>query len=402
MSFKIEKVKIINYKSVENAEFNLESGLNILIGENGSGKSNVLQFIYSFVGVSHFLRMRNIRSPRINNLTYSFDLGLLDKKIKDKFHISIEAKVRENNEKKIEYYNILNFKRTNNNKVKFEETIEMDFKKSKERNETLFEEINVLRGLRKKYIRFNLPEDDYSNWIATPNKFVIESNGFIEFEELTYYSLFYNFEDSFEELKSLDSKEDDNESKFQNIKSEILLRFDTFKKSIELDTVLAKYSPIIDIRLNPNINVYSDDKKIFVENLIIDFKIQGNWVSWNYLSDGTKRLFYLITETLSLRNGILLIEEPELGIHPHQLYLIMDFLKEQSYTNQIIISTHSPIVLDILSPEELKNIVVTKMTSKGTKLSKLNKAEITKAKEYMNTVGDLSSYWLHSDLEKND
>ena len=127
--------------------------------------------------------------------------------------------------------------------------------------------------------------------------------------------------------------------------------------------------------------------------------IGNDWLPWSYLSDGTKRLFYIITECISIENGIILVEEPELGIHPHQLFKLMDFLKEQSRTKQVIITTHSPMVLDILNENELDRITIAEY-DKETKFLKLNEEQISKAKEYINEVGELSYYWLHSDLEK--
>ncbi|WP_309332700.1 AAA family ATPase [Mucilaginibacter sp.] len=100
-------------------------------------------------------------------------------------------------------------------------------------------------------------------------------------------------------------------------------------------------------------------------------------------------------------DGLVLIEEPELGIHPHQFNLLMNFLKEQSEHKQIIISTHSPKALDHLSPDELNSILITYYDlKKGTQIRHLTNKEITKAKKYMKEVGFFSDYWLLSDLEE--
>ncbi len=120
---------------------------------------------------------------------------------------------------------------------------------------------------------------------------------------------------------------------------------------------------------------------------------------WSYLSDGTKRLFYLVSECLTVDEGIILVEEPELGIHPHQLLKVLDFLKEQSRTKQVIISTHSPLALDVLKEDELDRIIIATY-EKGTRFYHLTEEEKIKAKKYMNEVGELSYYWLHSNLEK--
>ena len=97
-------------------------------------------------------------------------------------------------------------------------------------------------------------------------------------------------------------------------------------------------------------------------------------------------------------NRIFLIEEPELGIHPHQLYSLMDFLKDQSRNSQIIITTHSPQSLDILTSEELNKIIISKKVNGKTQFHKLNKDKVNLAKEYMKEI-NLSDYWLKSDLE---
>jgi predicted ATPase len=150
---------------------------------------------------------------------------------------------------------------------------------------------------------------------------------------------------------------------------------------------------------------------------MLEFDINGNMLPFESLSDGTKRMFYIITETgvpdtSYFGSGfyssgpdigrILLIEEPELGIHPHQLQLLMDFLKEQSQHKQIIITTHSPQVLDILKNDELNRIIIASHSpEKGTQLRQLTEKEETKAKTYMSETGFLSDYWKYSDLDSN-
>ena len=131
-----------------------------------------------------------------------------------------------------------------------------------------------------------------------------------------------------------------------------------------------------------------------VENIIIEFKINNSWVPWSYLSDGTKRLFYIITECISVEEDIVLIEEPELGIHPHQLFSLMNFIKEQARTKQIIITTHSPMVLDILPPDELNKIAIVSLAGNKSVFNKLSSEQMETAKQYMAEVGDLSYYWL--------
>ena len=77
--------------------------------------------------------------------------------------------------------------------------------------------------------------------------------------------------------------------------------------------------------------------------------------SWVGLSDGTLRglaLAYIIeTASMSLDSAgvpaVSLIEELENGIHPGQLRAIFDLLEEQSPSGQFILSSHSPLVIDL-------------------------------------------------------
>jgi predicted ATP-dependent endonuclease of OLD family len=102
-------------------------------------------------------------------------------------------------------------------------------------------------------------------------------------------------------------------------------------------------------------------------------------------------------------NRIILIEEPELGIHPHQFDKLLNILREESETKQIIITSHSPQVLNKLDSSELDRIIIAYTTNdkKGTQLRHLNRDELIKAKQYIED-DFLSDYWLHSDLEKSD
>ena len=191
---------------------------------------------------------------------------------------------------------------------------------------------------------------------------------------------------------------DDESNKIRDIKKEDVLNQLKVKEKIIEN--LKVYTSIEDVRFSSNINIYRDEKSIIIDNIKIEFKLNGNWLPWSQLSDGTKRLFYIISEVTN-SNGLVLIEEPELGIHPHQFNLLMDFLKEQSEQKQIIISTHSPKALDHLSQDELSNILLTYYDlKKGTQIRHLTKKEVAKAKRYMKEVGFFSDYWLLSDLEE--
>lgn len=52
-------------------------------------------------------------------------------------------------------------------------------------------------------------------------------------------------------------------------------------------------------------------------------------------------------------SGLSLIEEPELGLHPRILTSFVDQLRTFAESQQVIMTTHSPTLLDSLAPEEV-------------------------------------------------
>ncbi len=49
----------------------------------------------------------------------------------------------------------------------------------------------------------------------------------------------------------------------------------------------------------------------------------------------------------------ILIDEPELGLHPYAISLLADLIKSVSERTQVIISTQSPTLLDYFAPEQI-------------------------------------------------
>ena len=74
------------------------------------------------------------------------------------------------------------------------------------------------------------------------------------------------------------------------------------------------------------------------------------------LSDGTLRFMALATlllQPVQMRPKVILIDEPELGLHPYAVTLLAAMLREASVESQIIVATQSPILLDHFQPEEV-------------------------------------------------
>lgn len=83
------------------------------------------------------------------------------------------------------------------------------------------------------------------------------------------------------------------------------------------------------------------------------------------LSDGTIRFICLATALLQPDPpATMIIDEPELGLHPFAINLLASLIQSASERTQVIVSTQSPALLDQFKPEEI--IVVNRQQGHST------------------------------------
>lgn len=89
-------------------------------------------------------------------------------------------------------------------------------------------------------------------------------------------------------------------------------------------------------------------------------------------SDGSLRFFALVT-LLNLSSemlpSVILLDEPELGLHPAAIGLVAGMIEQLSYDRQIIVATQSPLLVDEF---DLDEIIVLDLEDGRTKLRKLD------------------------------
>jgi len=74
------------------------------------------------------------------------------------------------------------------------------------------------------------------------------------------------------------------------------------------------------------------------------------------LSDGTLRAMCLVTLLLQPEDdlpGLIIVDEPELGLHPYALNVIAALFKKASHHAQVVVSTQSSAFLDNFEPEDI-------------------------------------------------
>lgn len=94
------------------------------------------------------------------------------------------------------------------------------------------------------------------------------------------------------------------------------------------------------------------------------------------LSDGTLRFICLTTllmQPIHLLPDTVLIDEPELGLHPYAVHVLADMLKEVAEVKQVIISTQSVELLNAFDPQD---VVVVEQQRGMTSLRRLDAGEL--------------------------
>lgn len=87
----------------------------------------------------------------------------------------------------------------------------------------------------------------------------------------------------------------------------------------------------------------------------LQFHERGVGRPWNVdeISDGTVQTLCLLIAIFDPRNVLLVIEEPENSIHPWVIRNILDACVEASGEKQILLTTHSPVVIDHVPPDKV-------------------------------------------------
>jgi predicted ATPase len=111
------------------------------------------------------------------------------------------------------------------------------------------------------------------------------------------------------------------------------------------------------------------------------------------MSDGTLRaLGALVASRQGNEQGIeptiVVIEEPETALHPAAIAALMDALREASEKTQIVVTSHSPEVLDHVSAEE-DALLVTESHASVTVLAEVDKAGREAIRRHLYTPGEL-------------
>ena len=296
---KIEKVHIKNIKGIKDLELSFRKDdkildLIVLAGVNGSGKTTILEAIKDFF----YNENVNYDEPEKSNVNLDIFLEEFEK-------------YSSYNLKRVKFLNTFHYKKSDNNTSSQNQTInnfeslakiiyvpaENNFEKVKTDTTTLLRISQFINIINSNVIK------DIPSYIATRRNYLAT----IE-EDLT--------------MKEITNK------------------------------VINEINGIFDIlELDVKLKGFSKDEK----TLPIFENSAGEEFDINDLSSGEKQLFL---RTLSIKmlepdNSIILIDEPELSLHPKWQQRIIEVYKKIGENNQIIVATHSPHILGSVSNENI-------------------------------------------------
>jgi len=94
------------------------------------------------------------------------------------------------------------------------------------------------------------------------------------------------------------------------------------------------------------------------------------------LSDGTLRYLCLLAILCDPKPPQLIcIEEPETGLHPDLIHVLADLLREASERTQLIVTTHSDILVDALT-ETPESVLICEKIDNSTSIRRLDKESL--------------------------
>jgi predicted ATPase len=428
---KLVSISIKNVKSFkENVNISFDSKFNVLIGSNGSGKSNLLDIIT--ISIRKFLLLSYEVQSTGNRLAIKRSSGLkeIDEMLENfigdttESHIGIKIKV---DKKDIDNLQILkkhskDLKKTlkSNYDVEssyYDETVEhldrLDYltpeiiKLNQEFNFSItnneLDEVDSYKvgydyltylnslelclilakdigdiGLSPIYLYFspyraesnlneqvNLAANNFYELLAD----YLESSSKTTASIIKLASLYFARKKRIYEYKASTGKED--ESTWNNDKQ--------VKK---ITKILEKIGFSWDLRLrNADKNIYE-----------IILNKQGKEFSLAQISSGEKEIinFLLGIFALNIEGGLLIVDEPELHLHPKWQFLFLDILIELAgiTDNQFILSTHS---VSFINKNTISNVIRVYRNTKSSNVMAINRSNLMDAKDLLHIINSYNN-----------
>jgi predicted ATPase len=133
------------------------------------------------------------------------------------------------------------------------------------------------------------------------------------------------------------------------------------------------------------------------ETLQFRQQVKGSPHPWRFyaanMSDGTLRALGILVAAMQLVNRtnrvrLVGIEEPETALHPAAAGALMDSLREAATNTQVVLTTHSPDLLDNFNSES-DTLLVVQGNQGATEIGPADPASVESIRNHLYSPGDL-------------
>ncbi len=354
----IKHITLENYKSIKKLDLELKS-LNVLIGSNGAGKSNLISFFNFFIKANKKADIFKHYLASHGGANVILSYGTKESKFVD-YKIIINDKDFMNESSL--YVNLIP---TIDNIFYFgQQTVSVD--------STTLKLSDVYQPASQYYA------DEKNN-----REHLLKIRQFLNKLDLIQT---FHFDDT-SDTSPLKATVANNDNLFlradgQNLACMIKLIYDKhpeYYKTI-IDTIRNIVPDFHDFVIRPNSEFLS--LEWFNKN-----NVDIPWKA-HYLSDGSLRFIALAVLLLmpsELQPQLIIIDEPEIGLHPTALNVLSGLIKRASLERQVIISTQSATLLSQFEPDD---VIVVDKKDKYSEFKRLNNHDLAKWLENY-TLGEL-------------
>ncbi len=323
-SHSLDWITIKGFKSISCIEHLQLKSINIVIGSNGSGKSNLLE-VFSFLNAIRRGQLRHYvqRAGGANNLLH---FG-----VKNTQNLTLDISF----ENEVNRYEIQLGLDNLDNLVPFDETL---YFWDKEKYPTPY-----IEGIAGKNGEAGIS--------------VSSNRGFPNHVQDRLDSWrYYHFHDT-SRTSPLKTTADIHDNNFlrpdgSNLAAYLFYLQSNHESSYELiRQVVRLAAPFFeDFELAP--------QKLNENKIRLEWKHRNSesYFDASSLSDGSLRFIALATlllQPVELIPSVIIMDEPELGLHPYAIVLLASLIKRASMNSQTIIATQSSLLLDNFEPEDV-------------------------------------------------
>ncbi len=366
---KIKKLHLENYKSLKIVDFELNEGVNIFIGKNNSGKSNLIDsllFLSALMesnvnnAISNYGGYKELVFGKVtqSKMTFKIWFALSQNDISTWYsNLGLEPEISFDEFKKrvseeVSYQIAIEERRV------FQEEIEIKLNG----NALSYAEGKIEQGMYthhalhsfKDYILNGNQQYDQTGGSSAGTPLLVITHSPIRPEE-NLNRMLYKFIKSFTPMSAVRN------SPIQlSVKGTSKLNPDASNLPQVLNSIASSNRKLFEKIMNSTEMIVHEIQEIrapVIEGTnntyvaTVEKSFESEEFAWKHIASGTKEILYLVTLLHTTPKGnFLMVEEPEIHLHSDAIWKLLSLIETvcKSDDKQVLITTHSPTLVDQL------------------------------------------------------